>query len=248
MDLESFRAIPDWRQLLRESWEEHAAWWQQGFTDGADAEYEEQIIPIVTEWLGGCARVVDLGGGEGQLLRALGNKGVVVDQSMAQLARARARGQRAICGSVEAVPLATGSADGVLVSLVLEHIVEIDDAFREIARVLAVGGRVLLLLNHPILQTPGSGFVDDTVLGERYWRLGPYLREQIDMEEVEAGVFLPFVHRPLSRYLNAATEAGLSLERMLEPAPPPGFVARAAEYVEVVDFPRLLVLVLRRWA
>jgi len=246
MDLESFQAMPDWRQLLRESWEEHALWWQQGFTDGADAEYEEQIIPIVTEWLGGCSRVVDLGGGEGQLLRALGGRGVVVDQSLAQLARASARGQRVICGTVDAVPVASGWADGVLVSLVLEHVVELAEALAEVARVLAADGRLLLLLNHPILQTPGSGFVDDTVLGERYWRLGPYLREQIDMEEVEAGVFLPFVHRPLSRYLNEAAEAGLSLVRMLEPPPPPGFVARAAEYAEVVEFPRLMALVFRR--
>ena len=68
MDLESFQAMPDWGQLLRESWEEHALWWQQGFTDGADAEYEEQIIPIVTQWLGGCSRVVDLGGGSTELV------------------------------------------------------------------------------------------------------------------------------------------------------------------------------------
>jgi SAM-dependent methyltransferase len=248
MDLESFTAMPDWRQLLRESWEAHASWWQQGFTDGADAEYEEQIVPIVIEWLGGCRRVVDLGGGEGQLLRALGGKGIVVDQSMAQLVTARARGQRVVCGSLDAVPVASGWADGVLVSLVLEHVVELREAIREIARVLARDGRLLLLLNHPILQTPGSGFVDDTVLGERYWRLGPYLREQIDMEEVAAGVFLPFVHRPLSRYVNEAVDAGLVLERMLEPPPPPGFVARAAEYAEVVEFPRLLALVFRRSA
>ena len=26
-------------------WEVHATWWQDGFTDGADAEYVEQILP-----------------------------------------------------------------------------------------------------------------------------------------------------------------------------------------------------------
>jgi hypothetical protein len=27
-------------------WERNAAWWITGFTDGADPEYEEQILPL----------------------------------------------------------------------------------------------------------------------------------------------------------------------------------------------------------
>jgi hypothetical protein len=40
-------------------------------------------------------------------------------------------------------------------------------------------------------------------------------------------VFIRFVHRPLSRYLNALVEHGLVLDRMVEPAPPDGFLDRA---------------------
>ena len=29
-----------------ELWEIHARWWQDGFTDGADPEYTEQILPL----------------------------------------------------------------------------------------------------------------------------------------------------------------------------------------------------------
>ncbi|MGB0822372.1 MAG: hypothetical protein ACPGR3_07400, partial [Ilumatobacteraceae bacterium] len=29
--------------LSRRLWEEHAEWWIDGFTDGADPEYEDQI-------------------------------------------------------------------------------------------------------------------------------------------------------------------------------------------------------------
>jgi len=32
-------------------WERHADWWQDGFTDGADAEYVEQILPLAARWL-----------------------------------------------------------------------------------------------------------------------------------------------------------------------------------------------------
>jgi hypothetical protein len=114
--------------------------------------------------------------------------------------------------------------------------------------VLAPGGRFLFLLNHPLLQTPSSGWIDDQILDppEQYWRIGPYLVEDETIEEVEKGVFIPFIHRPLSRYLNALADAGLVLRRMEEPAPPPGFLARAEEYEAAATIPRLLFLRLQK--
>jgi hypothetical protein len=32
-------------------WEENAQWWIDGFTEGADAEYEEQILPLAAQEL-----------------------------------------------------------------------------------------------------------------------------------------------------------------------------------------------------
>ncbi|MGH8922305.1 MAG: hypothetical protein ACRD0H_28870 [Actinomycetes bacterium] len=117
-----------------------------------------------------------------------------------------------------------------------------DRALAEVGRVLAPGGRFVFMLNHPLLQTPGSGWIDDTILEEQYWRIGPYLTEDRTIEEVEKNVWIPFVHRPLSRYVNALAEAGLYVTRMEEPAPPPGFLARATEYAEAATIPRLLML------
>ena len=106
-----------------------------------------------------------------------------------------------------------------------EHIRDVDAAIAEVARVLRPGGRFLFFLNHPLLQTPNSGWIDDQVLDppEQYWRIGPYLVEDETIEEVEKGVFIPFIHRPLSRYVNAHGGATAScIERMDEPAPPAG--------------------------
>ena len=57
-------------------------------------------------------------------------------------------------------------------------------------------------------------------LNERYWRVGPYLHETVSVEEVDKGVFIPFAHRPLSRYINPLGATGLILlTKLLEPPP-----------------------------
>jgi len=235
-----------------ELWERHAEWWQREFTDGADPEYTEQILPLVVEWTTGFARVLEVGTGEGQVARAIaashGAEVVGVDPTVRQIEEAERRGggveyRRA---GAEALPFGDGSFDAVVCCLVFEHIDDLDTAIAEVARVLRVGGRFVFCLNHPLLQTPGSGWIDDQILEEQYWRIGPYLPEAATVEEVEKGVFIRFVHRPLGRYVNAMVDAGLVLERMIEPAPPAGFIERAPEYTEVTTVPRLLVLVARR--
>ena len=110
------------------------------------------------------------------------------------------------------------------------------------------GGSSIWSSIHPLLQTPNSGWIDDHVLDppEQYWRIGPYLVEDETLEEVEKNVFIPFIHRPLSRYVNALLTNGLTIVRMEEPAPPPGFLARAGEYAQAATIPRLLLLVARK--
>ena len=112
-----------------------------------------------------------------------------------------------------ALPFPNSSFDAVVACLVFEHIDEVDAAIAEVGRVLAPGGRFLFFLNHPLLQTPGSGWIDDRILEEQYWRIGPYLTEDTTLEQVDNGVWIPFIHRPLSRYVNALVAAGLLITR-----------------------------------
>lgn len=235
-------------------WEAHAGWWQDGFTEGADPEYVEQILPLATELLTGYRRVLDIGTGEGQVARLACEGGAElvlgVDPTANQVVEAAKRGGGALYArsGADALPFVDRSFDAAVACLVFEHIEAVDAAIAEVARVLADGGRFAFFLNHPLLQTPGSGWIDDHVLDppEQYWRIGPYLVEDQSVEEVEKDVFIPFIHRPMSRYVNAMADAGLTLRRMLEPPPPPGFLERAAEYEAAASIPRLLVLVAER--
>jgi SAM-dependent methyltransferase len=232
-------------------WDHAAGWWQQEFTDGADPEYEEQILPLVEQHLIGAARVLDVGCGEGQLARravALGLEAVGIDPTEAQIIEARRRGGDVayVRATAEQLPIADASFDAVVMCLVIEHLEPFEPAIREMARVLEPGGRCLLLLNHPLLQAPGSGWIDDQILGEQYWRVGAYLRDDSSIEEIAPGVNLPFMHRPLSRYVQVMGASGLLIEHMDEPPPPPGFLTEAWEYRAAATIPRLMLIRARR--
>ena len=230
-------------------WDTHAQWWIDGFTDGVDPEYEEQIIPLATEELKGFHTILDVGCGDGQIARALASQGSQVlgidpTQLHIDVARQRGGGPDYRIGSASQLPVSDESQDAVLACLVFEHIDDVDTAISEVARVLRKGGQFSFFLNHPLLQTPGSGWIDDFIMDppEQYWRIGPYLVETETIEEVEKDVFIRFIHRPLSRYVNTLLAHGLMLQRMYEPSPPEGFLARAPEYALAHTVPRLLYL------
>ena len=121
-------------------WEQHAGWWQREFTDGADPEYEEQILPLIDRHLAGARRVLDVGCGEGQVSRrlavALGAEVVGVDPTIAQIAVAQERA--AVLAYVRAIADASavspGAFDAVVMCLVIEHIDPIEPCDRTRSR------------------------------------------------------------------------------------------------------------------
>lgn len=232
-------------------WERHAAWWQEGFTDGVDPEYEEQILPLIENLLHGARRVLDVGCGEGQVSRriaSLGAEVVGLDPTSAQIRVAHQRGGAAhyIRARSQQIPSPTASFDAVVLCLALEHIHPFEPAIHEVARVLAPGGLFLLFLAHPLLQSPGSGWVEDLNSGDHFWRIGPYLQDDVAIDEIAPGVHLQFAHRPLSRYVHSMGQAGLLIEDMLEPTPPSAILIETGDLSNAAGIPRLVVLCARR--
>ena len=232
-------------------WERHAGWWQREFSAGVDPEYEDQILPLVAQHIGNARCVLDIGCGEGHVARhlaRLGSEVIGVDPIASQVgtARDRAGGPRYARARADALPCRDGAFDCVLVCLALEHVDAYDDAIQEAARVLEPGGRFVLVLCHPLLQAPASGWIDDRVADEHYWRIGSYLRDGTVVDEVAPGVSLRFIHRPLSRYVHAMGEAGFLIDDMDEPSPPPRLLTATWDFAEAATIPRVLLLCARR--
>lgn len=200
-----------------------------------DPAYESIVTPLLIEVLspnpGGL--YLDLGCGEGRVMRTLSERGVAthgVDISP-DLAR---RAGVALVAKLPTIPVRDDSYEGVYSVLSLEHIEEHAAVFTESARVAVPGGVLALVMNHPYWTAPNSTPITDTD-GEVLWRPGDYFSDgvsSIPVGEVE----IVFHHRSMANLLNAAAGAGWRMELMIE-QPHHGFEDQAG-------IPRLLAC---RW-
>ena len=117
---------------------------------------QAQMLAAVLAGRTGTQRIVDVGCGDGSathLVTKLDARNTVigVDWSATALSQARARGLLVVQGGVDTagLPLPDGSADVVIMSALIEHLVDTDAAIDEARRVLRPGG--VLLLSTPNL-------------------------------------------------------------------------------------------------
>jgi len=123
-----------------------------GVADDYDAA-RPSYPPEAVRWIVGAQplEVVDVGAGTGKLTRVLlelGHAVTAVEPSGALRDKLAASlpAARALEGTAEAIPLADGSADAVVVGQAF-HWFEVEPALAEMARVLRPGGHVGLIWN-----------------------------------------------------------------------------------------------------
>ncbi|MEO8451925.1 MAG: metalloregulator ArsR/SmtB family transcription factor [Gemmatimonadota bacterium] len=143
-------ALADRHSRSQEFFATRAAQWDRLRAElfGSGIEWAALAGFIEPEWT-----VADLGAGTGQLTAALAplvRRVIAVDESAAMLRSAgqRLKGWDSVelkQGSLESLPIETGSLDAAFAVLVLHHISEPAGAIEESARALRAGGRLIVV-------------------------------------------------------------------------------------------------------
>jgi SAM-dependent methyltransferase len=184
-----------------------------------DPGYRHEVAPLFTTlWPRTSGTVLDLGCGEGRLMRDVARAGftvVGVDATRDLLAVAAGAGPVVEARLPGLDWVRAASVDGAFAVLVLEHLADVATFFEATAAAVRPGGALVVVMNHPAYTAPGAGPVVDPTDGEVYWRWGPYFEEGAGDEPAGEGS-ITFHHRPLGMLLSRAAAAGWRLEEMME--------------------------------
>jgi len=99
--------------------------------------------------------ILEIGCGEGMMLDGTGIAPVQMDVSMTRVARAAGKCRFLLCGDGYQLPFAAGSFDAVLLVAVLEHTREPWRILAEARRVLAPGGRAIMVVPNDVTMSAG---------------------------------------------------------------------------------------------
>ena len=193
------------------------------------------LLPDVTG-----RRVLDLGCGAGQLAHHLAERGaadvmgVDISEQMLTLARANRSHPRVtyVREAIEQVAFLPGCFDLVVSSMALHYVADYRGLVERIAGWLVPGGHLVYSTEHPIYLTRAftEGWVRDAAGQPAHWAVNAYAEEGLREEHwFKEGV--QKYHRMVSSLLNGLIEAGLSIERVVEPVPDAEQLERRPEWI-----------------
>jgi SAM-dependent methyltransferase len=247
---------------VRRGWDELARWRDHRMGERGDLWHRGLVDPTFLRVIGPVRRlrVLDLACGNGYLTRRWARQGarsvVGVDGSRASLALARGRERRRPSGarflhrdSTDLRGVADQSVDLVAANMALMDIEDAGGTVREVARVLAPGGRFVFSICHPCfdLDDRSMWIVQRQPFRERVWRSVSNYREERAVEvpwkvsEREMAYTTTF-HRTLATYVRYLREAGLGVVRMEEPSPLPEVVRKSPQGRFMLEVPLHLVV------
>lgn len=209
--------------VLAAAYQEHVGWpedelhWGLACPPESDLRLVRDVVPG--------ARTLVLGCGGGQELVALARLGsgplVGIDPSVEQLRHARLRLEEAgldarllprVAESLDGME--DGSIDLVVSVQALDYVRDLGACFAEVARVLRPGGVLAFSVLHPAdlstAEEPPYGWHSSYFTAERDWVWDGL---------ADRDVALRSWFRSPSAWFTAVTEAGLTVERLLEPGP-----------------------------
>ena len=212
------------------SWGRVAKWYDT-MVEGKEGTYQSQVIlPGVLKLLDlrKGQQLLDLACGQGYFAREFFKKGaevIGVDVSTELINIARKRSDKRIRYEVAPADklslFKTNYFDAVVNILSIQNIVEMEGVFRETNRILKSGGRIVIVMNHPVFRIPRqSGWGWDEERKSQYRRIDSYMSEMkvpIQMHPGDKPKEITWsFHRPLSAYFGALAKAGFLVENMEE--------------------------------
>ncbi|TLF81327.1 class I SAM-dependent methyltransferase [Nocardia cyriacigeorgica] len=196
------------------------------FAEGYTAETETNLIngyyarPAIVALAGDVAgrQILDAGCGSGPIFAALRDRGATMtgfDSSakMVELARRRLGADAAlhVADIAGPLPFPDGAFDDAIASLVLHYLEDWTAPLAELRRVLRLGGRLIVAVNHPFVFKLGYPEAD-------YFATVKH-SEEYTFDGQKA--VLTYWHRPLHAMTDAFIAAGFRTAVISEPPPAP---------------------------
>jgi 2-polyprenyl-3-methyl-5-hydroxy-6-metoxy-1,4-benzoquinol methylase len=171
-------------------------------------------------------RVLDLGCGAGQLAHHLAERGaaevvgVDISERMLALARAERSHPRVtyLQQAIEQSAFAPGRFDLVVSSLAVHYVADYRGLMQRVASWLSANGILVYSTEHPVYlsRATGDGWIRDASGEPVSWAVDRYAEEGLREEHWFTDGVRKY-HRTVASLLNGVIDAGLSIERVVEP-------------------------------
>lgn len=211
-------------------WSQAADWYDQLVGDSGSEYHQAVVLPGVLRLLGlqPGRRAIDVACGQGVLCRMLAARGIEttgIDASDAMIQAALARGPRTIRYQVADARKAGGfPADyfhAAACVLAIQNMNPPQPVFAGIARVLAPGGRLVVVMTHPCFRgAKESSWGWDEARKIQYRRVDRYLLPRktpiVTRPGKDIGQYTWTFHRPIEQYVKALARCGLLIDALEE--------------------------------
>jgi len=205
--------------------------------------------------LKGTEAIVEIGSGDGFFSKSLAAHaksvvGVELSPEMVALANEkRLRNVSFLVGDAQKLPKFKELFDVAVIMMAIQNIPDLDAALRNAARSLKSSGRLVVVMNHPVLRVPRqSSWGWDETKKMQYRRIDTYLSEQKIPIAMHPGSGQKEVtwsfHRPLEAYFKSLKSAGFvvaDLQEWISPRESEGGRARAENRART-EFPLFLAI------
>lgn len=211
----------DGRSRLADGWDANAGAWIEWTRRGLDSYSTHKLafLPLIPP---PGRLTVDVGAGEGRVsreLRARGHRVLAIDRSPTMVRSAATHPEEpvpAVVADAVNLPLPDAVADCAVAFMSLHDIDNVVPAIAEIGRILAVGGKLVMAIVHPLNSAGDFDAVGPNspyIIPDSYTEARHYTNTR-----VRGGLSMTYhgIHRPLQTYTEALADAGLVIERLRE--------------------------------